>query len=479
MAEDAAHLDQRHLDGGEALDLAQREIDHAVFPEGIADDDVLRRRAAAQFHHQSGREFEPRHHEGRIDAALEAIARIRIDAELAAGLGNIDLVPQRRFDQDISGLFVAAGALAAHNAGHRLHAMIVRDHADAGIERVGAAVERQQTLAVARAPHGEIARHFFGVEHMQRPGTVVGHEIGDIDQRIDRAQSDRGQALLQPFRRRAVLDTAHQSQREARTQRGVFHRHLHRAGEFALDRLDGGVLELAHVGGGKIARNAVHAGAILPVRGQVDFQNGIAEPGPLRVSRTNGRIGRQLHDAVMVFGNLQFGRRAQHAAAFDAADGADAERDVLAGNERAGRGEYADQPCARVWRAADHLHRCSQALFAFCAGIDHADAQAIRIRMLFGRNHPRNRKRRQRLRLVVDMLDLKPDHGELVGKLFQRLVGVEMFLQPGECEFHDGCFSCPLSRLRGRVKVGALSASVASMRLTCSVLPPASGRRAV
>ena len=276
---------------------------------------------------------------------------------------------------------------------------------------------------------------------MQRPGAVVGHEVGDIDQRVDRPQPDRGQALLQPFRRRAVLDAAHQPQRKARAQRGVFDRHLHRAGEFTLDRLDAGILELAHVGGGKIARDAVHAGAVLPVRRQVDFDHGIAEPGPLRVGRADGRIGRQLHDAVMVLGNLQLGRRAQHAAALDASDGADAERDVLAGNERAGRREHADQAGARVRRAADHLHRRTTV-----AGIDHADAQAIRIRMLLGRNHPRNRERRQRLGLVVDMLDLKPDHGELVGELFQRLVGVEMFLQPGEREFHDAIASrCPSS----------------------------------
>ena len=130
MAEDAPHLDQRHLDAGQALDLAQREIDDAVLAEGVADDDVFRRRAAAQFHHQLGRELQPRHHEGRIDAALEAIARIRIDAELAAGLRDVDLVPQRRFDQHVGGVLVAAGGLAAHDAGERFDAVIVRDHAD-------------------------------------------------------------------------------------------------------------------------------------------------------------------------------------------------------------------------------------------------------------------------------------------------------------------------------------------------------------
>jgi len=48
--------------------------------------------------------------------------------------------------------------------------MIVRDHANSRIERIGAAVERQQRLAVARVAHGEIAGHFFGVEHNAAAG---------------------------------------------------------------------------------------------------------------------------------------------------------------------------------------------------------------------------------------------------------------------------------------------------------------------
>ena len=56
--------------------------------------------------------------------------------------------------------------------------------------------------------------------------------------------------------------------------------------------------------------------------------------------------------------------------------------------------------------------------------------------MLLGGDHARDGEGRERLGLVLDVLDLKPDHGELVGERFQRLVGVEMFLQPGEREFH-------------------------------------------
>ena len=40
-------------------------------------------------------------------------------------------------------------------------------------------------------------------------------------------------------------------------------------------------------------------------------------------------------------------------------------------------------------------------------------------------------------RLVLDALDLEPDHGELVDDCGQRLVGVEMLFQPGQREFHE------------------------------------------
>ena len=64
--------------------------------------------------------------------------------------------------------------------------MIVGDDADAAVEGVSAAVQRLQRLAVLGAAHGQVALHFRRVEHMQRPGAVVSHEVGDVDQRVDR-----------------------------------------------------------------------------------------------------------------------------------------------------------------------------------------------------------------------------------------------------------------------------------------------------
>ena len=80
---------------------------------------------------------------------------------------------------------------AAHDAGERFDAVVVGDHAHGVVERVGLAVERQQLSRRLRAAHDEIALDLGGVEHMQRPAAVVGDEVGDVDERIDRAQADR------------------------------------------------------------------------------------------------------------------------------------------------------------------------------------------------------------------------------------------------------------------------------------------------
>ncbi|CEG10003.1 hypothetical protein BN961_03437 [Afipia felis] len=235
---------------------------------------------------------------------------------------------------------------------------------------------------------------------MQWAATVEGHEVGDVDQRVDRAQSDGRQATLQPFRRRPVLHATHKAQCEAGAQRGVFNRHRRGCCERTLDRLRRIVVKLAHVGRAEVARDAVHAGRVRAVRRQVNFDHRIAEAGPFRVRLADGRVARQFDDAVVIFGEFKFGGRAQHAAALDAANIADAERDVLAGNVGARRREHADQSRARVRRAADHLNRRT------FSGIDHAHAQTVGVGMLFGGDDLGDDVRRQRLRLILEVFDL-------------------------------------------------------------------------
>src|SRR6185437_15150385 len=100
-------------------------------------------------------------------------------------------------------------------------------------------------------------------------------------------------------------------------------RHLHRTGELALHQLDRRIVEAAHIGGGEIAGDAVHGGAIGTVRRQVDLDHRIVETGPVRVAGADRRVLGQVDDAFVIVGNLQLELRHQHAAALDAADGAD------------------------------------------------------------------------------------------------------------------------------------------------------------
>ena len=103
--------------------------------------------AAAQVEHQGGGKLQPRQHGGGIHAALETIARIRMDAEFAAGLCDVEGFPKRQFDQHIGGALRAARRLAAHDSGKQFHAFLIRDHAHRLVEGVDLAVEREQALA--------------------------------------------------------------------------------------------------------------------------------------------------------------------------------------------------------------------------------------------------------------------------------------------------------------------------------------------
>ncbi len=266
---------------------------------------------------------------------------------------------------------------------------------------------------------------------MQRPAAVVGDEVRDIDQRVDRAQPDGDEPFLQPVRRRAVLHAAHQAECKGRTQFRRLDLDRDRAGKFAFDSLDAGVLELTHVGSGKIARDAVHGGAIGAIGRQVDLDHRIVQPCPVRVVRADRRVVGQIDNAFVIVGHLQLEFRDQHAAALDIADLADAERGILAGDEGARRGENALHARARIRRAANHLDRIAG------AGIDHAYPAAGRRWDAASASTTRAMMNGARsFRLVLDALDFEPDHGELVRDLCKRTIGVEVLLEPTEGEFH-------------------------------------------
>ena len=320
--------------------------------------------------------------------------------------------------------------LAAHDAADRLDLIVVGDHHHARLQLVFEAVERQHLLARPRHAHGGIARHLVGVEHVQRPVEVVGHQVGDVDQRRDRAQADRDQPLLQPLRAGAVLHVAEVA--ADRERAGVpdigalpFQRRL----EGALDRRLLERLQRAEAGGRQVARDAVHAEAVGAVRRQLDLEHRVVIAHVGGEALAHRRIGREVDDAVMVLAQAHLAHRAQHAVGVDAADHALLEVELGAGDEAADRREHALHAGARVGRAAHHLHDT-------LAGIDLADAQLVGVRVLHRFDHIADGEGRQVLGAVLDMLDLEPDHGEGARDRLDIRIGVEMLLQPLQRELH-------------------------------------------
>jgi hypothetical protein len=106
--------------------------------------------------------------------------------------------------------------------------------------------------------------------------------------------------------------------------------HRHRARALSCNGGNGLGLERAETGRRQIAGDAVDRGAVGPVRGEVDLDHRIVEAGVRRVGLADRRIRGQIDDALVVVRDLELRGGAEHAAAFDAADGADAQRDLLA-----------------------------------------------------------------------------------------------------------------------------------------------------
>ena len=150
----------------------------------------------------------------------------------------------------------------------------------------------------------------------------------------------------------------------------------------------------------------------------------------MRVVRADRCVIRQIDDALVIVRDLQFGFGDQHAAALDVADLADAKCRILAGNEGAGWRKHAFHSGARIRSAAHNLYRIAG------PGIDHAHPQPVGIGVLLCFRDARDDKWREQLGLVLDAFDLKPDHGQLVSKLAERMMGIEMLLEPAESELH-------------------------------------------
>ncbi len=424
-------LRRRDLDAEEAHDAGRVE---AVAPRRLrhrAGDLDLGGLAAAEVEDHPGRELDPRRGEGRVDAALETVAGVGVDLQAAAGARRADRIEVGGLDEDVDRLLGAAGAQAAHDPADRLRSVLVADDGLGAVEGIVLAVERGEMLALPGEPDGDRAMDLVGVEDVERPVAVEGDEVGDVDERRDRPEADGAQPVLEPVRRRAVADAADQAADEERT--GLAgdvggEVDADRTGEGAGHGLDGGRPERAEAAGGEVAGDAGDAEGVGAVRGDGDVEDGV-EGHDVDVAGADGGVGRQLDDAGVGVGELHLALGEHHAVALDAADLADLDRRVDAGDVVAGLRDHDLDAGAGVRGAADDL------LLAV-DGHHPADAELVGVGVRARLEHLADGEGGEPLGRVGHALDLEAEVDQREGDLVERGARLEMLLQPGEGELH-------------------------------------------
>ncbi len=406
----------------------------AVAARGIGDGaggEDLRGRPAAQIEDHAGGKLHARSGEGRIDAALEAVAGVGIDLQAPAGAGGAGGIEIGCLDDDVDGRVGHAGAQAAHDAADALRAVIVADEGFGAVEDVGLLVEGLEAFARAGQADGNRAVDLVGVEDVERAAAVVGEVVGDVDQRGDRAQADGGKAVLQPFRRRAVRHaTDHPTEKERAGFGGDVRCEVDRdrAGLDAGDRLDGRCDDPSEAAGGKVAGDAGDGEGVGAVGGDGDLDDGVGGD-EVDVAGADLGVRGQLDDAVMGVGELHLALGEHHAVALDAADLADLDGGIDSGDVVAGGGHHHLDAGPRIGRAADDLR--------LALGRQHlADLELVGVGVLLGFEHMAHGEGREPGCGVLDALDLEAEIGEREGDLVEARLGVEMLLEPGEREFH-------------------------------------------
>ena len=209
---------------------------------------------------------------------------------------------------------------------------------------------------------------------MQRPGAVVGDQVRDIDQGVDGAQADRGQLLLQPRGRWAVLHAADQPAGELATGACAVQADLDGIGELARGLGDADVFQCPQTGGGQVAGDAHDAQPVGAVRGDFEVDDGF-EAERFGGRGSDGEVVRQFHDAIGFRGGLKLGGRAEHAVGNHAAHRLLDQGDAQARHIGADGGVDGGQADAGVRGAADDL-------LAAIPGFDLADPQPVGVGVL-------------------------------------------------------------------------------------------------
>ncbi|MNZ51454.1 hypothetical protein D3C78_692690 [compost metagenome] len=349
---------------------------------------------------------------------------------VGAGLaGDGDGVEEGALEEQVAGVGGDAAVLATHHAGDGQGALVVGDHQGVGAQGHFLAVQQHQLLASLGHAHADAALDLGKIEGMHRLAQLEHHVVGHVDCRVDGAHVGTAQTLDHPQRSRArQVDVADHPAEVARA--GLAGQHFDVA-HFVMHRRYRGNDRAGHrsiVQGTNFTGQTDNRQAVAAVGGQVDLDAGIVEVEVAANVLAHRRIGGQLEQAVVLFADLQFGGRAEHAERLDAAQLGLLDLEVLA-QHRADHGEGDLDPRAGIRRTADHLE-------GFAAIAHLADAQLVGVRVLFGCKDLADHHAAEDPGGGGDAVHLEAGHGQAGHQFIARNLRVNPGTQPLFAEFH-------------------------------------------
>ncbi|MNM88706.1 hypothetical protein D3C81_1009290 [compost metagenome] len=372
----------------------------------------------------------------RVDAALVAVRGIGVQAVGTGFTGDGDRLEEGAFEEQVAGFFgVHTAVLATHDAGDGQGAGVVGDYQGVGAQGNFLAVEQDELLALFGHAHADAAVDFGEVEGVHRLAEFEHHVVGDVDGSVDAAHVAAAQAFDHPqWGRLAQVDVADDAAQVAWAgSRGAdFDRaHFvvgsrygwhHRAG-------DRGVVQ-----GADVAGQAGDGQAVAAVGGEADFDAGVVQAQVLANVFANRGVSRQFQQAVVLFADLQFGSRAQHAEGLDAAQLGLLDLEV-AWQFGADHGERDLDAWAGVRGAAHDLE-------GFLAVAYLAHAQLVGVRVLFGGEDFAHDDAAELAGSGGNAVDFEAGHGQAGDQFVTGDLRVYPTAQPLFTEFHAVLLEC-------------------------------------
>ena len=258
-----------------------------------------------------------------------------------------------------------------------------------------------------------------------RRTTQLQHDVvGDIDQGGNAALTRAFQTILHPLRRRGFsVESLDDTTGEAATQLRSFDVHRFDALASRFHSIELGHIERRTCDGVYISCYTDDRKRIAAVGRELDFKALVIKFGVFANIHADRSIRRQNPQALMVFVDAEFARRAQHAETFDAAHLSLLDLEVA--------GQHGANQSTRHFDAGLNIGSTTHNLQQFrCANVDLANMQMIRIFVInavddFGNHHAFKSRRNRRA-----IFDFKTGHGHGFGQLVARQIRIDDTAQP-------------------------------------------------